>query len=762
MMRFANLKAMLSVTSASIALVGVAPAFAQVVPPSAQGQSTAPAMSDASTTTVPTSGIDDIIVTAQRRSENVQKSSLSIQVLSADAIQRAGATQAGDLITLVPGIQIAAIGSVVQVAIRGVGDTSTNALSTPAVAFNVDGVYVSRSTAIGNNFYDIARIEALKGPQGTLYGRNASGGAINLITNAPKLGVSDGYLELEGGNYAMKRAAGAFNLPVGDTFAVRGAFQIIDRDGFLSDGSSDLKTQAGRLRALWKPSSAVSLALNFDIGHNGGKGEGGVLLPRLAGEDPWLAIQSPSSMARVIAGTPPPLQGPTLVVDGPIRQNNRFINTSAQLDWDLGPATLTIIPAYRHTKEDYDAATGFIFQIRNVSRQASLEARLAHNGEKLKWVLGGYLFDEVQHEDTTAIGSLLAVASERIVQAKTRAYAAFGDATFSITPRFRVLGGLRYTSETPELVGANRDLTVFNNPPEIINGKQRFTATTWKAGTEYDIAPHNLVFATVSTGFKAGGINPEAFIAGTNSVYRPEKLTAYSIGSRNRFLDNRLQINLEAFYWDYKNKQEGSITLSNAGYFDFLRTNAGNATLKGGSIDITVRPTNTDTFHLFAEYNDTKFKTFNLLIPTAFFNPAATGCAFSTGPVLGGLPFTNIDCAGRPLTKAPLWVGTAEYSHRFDLANAATLDATLGAQYSSGYFLGTEFLPAERTTSYALLNASLTYVSPSKAWSVTAYVKNITDHPVYTAGIAAPLQAPLIVGNIGAPRTFGGRVRLTF
>src|ERR1700674_268079 len=169
-------------------------------------------------------GLQEIVVTAARREETIQKSSLAIQAISADQASAAGLVQVTDLSKLVPGLQVGMNGGSSQIFIRGVGDFSANALSNPGVAFNVDGVYVGRPEAVNSNFYDISRVEVLKGPQGTLYGRNSSGGAINLITNSPTLDEVKGTLNIESGNYNLYHIDGAINIPISNTLAIRAAF----------------------------------------------------------------------------------------------------------------------------------------------------------------------------------------------------------------------------------------------------------------------------------------------------------------------------------------------------------------------------------------------------------------------------------------------------------------------------------------------------------------------------------------------------------
>jgi iron complex outermembrane recepter protein len=165
-------------------------------------------------------GLSEVIVTAARRAEDVQRAALSIQALSSDALTKGNITNPEDLNSIAPGVSIAATGAVPQVYVRGVGNYSANSYAEAAVAFNLDGVYISRPWASRGMFYDLERVEVLKGPQGTLYGRNASGGAINIITVQPKLGETSGFAELQVGNYNLVQGTAAVNVPLGDTLAL--------------------------------------------------------------------------------------------------------------------------------------------------------------------------------------------------------------------------------------------------------------------------------------------------------------------------------------------------------------------------------------------------------------------------------------------------------------------------------------------------------------------------------------------------------------
>ncbi len=236
-------------------------------------------------------------------------------------------------------------GGASQIYIRGVGDFAASALSNPAVAVNVDGVYISRPQGVNSNFYDLARIEVVKGPQGTLYGRNASGGAVNLITNNPRFDGVHGNLSATLGNYSQRQFEGALNLPLSGTVALRGAFSINDRDGYLSDGTDDEDRKAARVRLLWQPSDDLSVLFNVDGAKEEGRGPGYVQLPRQGNSDPWRSASSPQANG-ILAGTPP-IGFLVAPIGTDSFRDNQFWNVSAELNWDFGPATLTLLPAYR-------------------------------------------------------------------------------------------------------------------------------------------------------------------------------------------------------------------------------------------------------------------------------------------------------------------------------------------------------------------------------------------------------------------------------
>ncbi len=702
-------------------------------------------------------GIEDITVTASRRVQNVQKTALAIQAVAGSNLRAAGVTQVTDLSKVVTGIQVGQAGSSSQVYIRGVGDFSANPLANPGVAFNVDEVYVARPEAVSPTFFDVSRIEVLKGPQGTLYGRNTAGGAINLITNSPVLGSTAGGAYVEIGNYDLVHVQLAQNLPISDTVAVRLALNEIYRNGYLSDGSDDDKEQGGRAKLLYKPTNDLTLRLNADAEHLYGEGGGYVYLPRAPGASAWDALSSGVNNAYLAS------LNPAVLPQGRGAQDNSYYNVNAQLDWNLGFGTLTIIPAFRH-EDTYNVSYNVERQtLTERSDQESLEARLGGATANLKWVAGLYFFNEVNPGRIQILISPDILHSDIPYLPHGTSYAGFGEATYSVTDQLRIIAGGRYTVEQRHLSGTYNAYPASDpnqlEELEAFGGHVNFYSFTYKAGLEYDVAPTSLAYFTASTGFKSGGLTQT--VAPIN-VYYPEKVFALEVGSKNRFFDNRLQVNLEGFYWKYRNQQNSFLTFDPLGNVNFLTENAGSADIEGFNLDVVARPTDNDTLHFISEYDDSHYTEFTYRVPDIFYNPVAPGCragAVSPGPVF---PLQAIDCAGFPLAHSPKWTGIIDLDHRFDFSSGATFDVDANVRMATKAYVAVDFTPAEQAPGFEMLNFNLTYRPPSQRWTLVAYAHNVTDAREYTGGQESQNAAPLFAANINPPRTYGAQLTYTW
>lgn len=743
------------------------------------------AAQDAADASEDQAGIADIVITANRYEENAQRSALSIEAVSSEEITRTGVSRPEDIARLATGVTIGTGANLPQIYIRGVGNYATNNYAEGAIALNIDGVYISRGWAATGIYFDLNRIEVLKGPQGTLYGRNASGGAINIITNRPRFGEFSGYVEGEIGNYDLFSVNGALNIPVSDTVALRFAGRIATRDGYLDDGYNDESSEAARAHLLFQPSSDVSLLVSAFYQHNGGKGASFTLANDNG--DPWAGPTQQAWRDIILANAGPPgfLMAGALPNDAGFRDATIY-GVSAELNVDLGPATLTILPAYRYGEQsDRFFVPNYEFTEDETDKQTTLEVRLSNRSDRLRWVLGGYFFDERQGNiagrplrfNQTGFSA----ADIPAFESQTRSYAVFGQFTYGLTDTFRLTGGLRYTYERKTQDGINIDFrapatlppnlacapgyTLTPTPPLAttpcalafsLAERITYNSVTWKAGFEFDVADRSLLYGNVSTGFKSGGF----FAAPPPSSFGPERLLAVDFGLKNRLLDNRLQLNFELFYYDYKDHQEAYLgPTSLPGYFTLVTANAGKATSYGGMIDLLFQPTPNDRFSAGIQYNHTNYDSFLYGAPPI--GVPVTGCA-----VGGGF----VDCSGFQLVRTPTWTGNVSYDHIFELNNGGTIQAGTSVQFSSSYYTAVDFLDSQKESGFALVDADLIYTAPSGAWSVALWGRNLTDQTVFTSSFRAPfvngnaVAGPdgMIAGSLRPPRTFGARFRINF
>ena len=773
------------------ALVGAllcgAAAMASVVPAEAQtasGASTSddkpgdPQASSPSGQSDPAAndGLGDIVITAQRRSENLQRSAIAASAVSGTDLANAGVTDVANVSKLVPSLVVAqSSGSATNFYIRGVGTFAASILRENPIAFNFAGVYVASPAAPVGTLYDLERIEVLKGPQGTLYGRNATGGSINIIPVAPQLDTVSGSATAEYGSYDAKRATLAINVPLGNAFAVRLAGQVVDRDGYMSDGTDDERGAAVRASILFKPRNGFSWTVIGDYFRQWGKGAGSVLLPSA------LTPTAPDPSARIGAGDPRSvaelkLRFPTLVgtatgvnppgTDGYNR--GRYWGVTSDIEADLGFAALSLVSGYRNSRPRYlSYALGYNFVDDENGKQFSNELRLASNGGgPFRYVVGAYYFSE----DKTGFNQFNQGPlqnSSYNVKLSTESLAAFGQATYSILPGLRIVGGIRQTHETRKIRAsiATASFRVPNPTPNVVIGRLSFDNTTWRAGVEYDAAPASLLYATVATGFKSGGF----IYSVVNNTYRPEKLTAYTLGSKNRFFDNRLQANLEVFYWDYKDQQinyVGPVQLVPGTYSAAGTTaNAGAAKLYGADLELRFQPTPRDTFSGEVQYLHSRYDSLQYVQLSATGAAPRTACTISPNaslPIAAPAKLFNVDCSGRSAINAPKWSVNLGYQHRFELGSDYELVGDVHSRIESSRYLSIEYLPEERQGGYTTTDLLLTLRSRTAGWSLSAFVNNVENRTVLSSsgGLRPFLNTAYAV--LRPPRTYGGRIAYTF
>lgn len=722
-----------------------------------------------------------IFVTAQRREESLQDAALPIDALGAAQIARSGISDPQKLNDLIPALVVQPTGLSSSFFIRGVGAASLNSFQENAVAFNVGGVYYSRPSAPVGSFYDLERIEVVKGPQGTLYGRNATAGAINLIPRQPELGEVGGNFSAEYGNYDSLKLAGAINLPLGAIAALRVATQIVDRDGYLSDGYDDENGWATRAQLLIEPSDGFSALLAADYYEQRGMGIGTVLVPspqtpnapsvdlRIGASDPTIReILRQRTLASF--GFPPfsglPQETREALINHPRDDgyiNSEFYGVSLTLNADLGFADGTAIFAYRKSEPDTLTYPGFPAIQQEDVDQYSAEFRLASNNDgPLEYVVGAFYFSETADAYNFFDQGLLATTVYRPLL-KTDSVAVFGELTFHVNDQLRLLGGARYTIENKNLAGDTRSYSLFNpNSPTVpISGDLDYKEPDFKVGVEFDVTEDNLLYATVSTGFKAGGFFASA---GTNT-FAPERLTAYTFGSKNQFLDDKLTINLEGFYWQYTDQQltyVGPVQTTPGNFAQAgVTVNAGRARIFGAELDIEARPTSQDRFGATVQYLNSKYNELEYAAISASGAPLLTRCVVANDPrtVTPPTRLFIVDCSGRPGLNSPKWSINLNYDHRFDLGGNLSLTVGANTHIESASWINLDYLDFQRRDGFMRSSAFAEF--EGDAWSLTAFVDNIENETVFQGSLTRPI-INVTLFSLRPPRTYGLRFAYDF
>jgi iron complex outermembrane receptor protein len=740
--------------------------------------------------------LKEIVVTAQRRSENLQRAAIPVSAISGDALLNAGISDTANLSKLVPALQIQpAGGSTLNIYIRGVGTLQGNSFGENPIAYNFNGVYLARPTAPVGSLYDLERIEVVKGPQGTLYGRNATGGAINVLPKAPVLGELGGDVTLEYGNFNNKRGNAAINVPLGDKAALRIAGQIVNRDGFLSDGYSDEVGEAVRASLKFEASPQLSVTLVGDYFHLGGKGVGSVLVPGTATPAGFPVVSAPpidsliggsdsrstAALQAFTAGlfAPPFCGGPGgFVTSGCVQpprgdgfNDSKFYGLSATIDADLGFARLTVIPAWRQSKPRFlTYMPGFRGEIAETSDQTSVEVRLSGPDDAaFSYVVGGFWFSERQTATNFFVQGNLST-TRFTPDLDTDSLAVFGQARLRLADTVRLVAGARYTDETrrqsTSFAAGGLPGPVFPALGVPATGRLQFDKITWKAGVEWDAGPRSLVYANVSTGFKAGGF----FVSlPPNNSFRPEELTAYTIGSKNRFLDNRLQLNIEAFYWDYKDQQisfVGGIPTPTGIGSGLVTINAGQARMYGADVELQYSVTPNGTFSANVQFLDGRYDSLVFTALSVSGAPVRTGCTITGSRAANpGTPsparFYDLNCSGRATVNSPRWTAVLGYDHRIDLSGGLGLVLSVRSRIESRRDRTIDYLPETAQSGFTNSDLLATLEGKEQRWSVTGYVSNIENNIVKAGATLRPVLNT-VYAPLRLPRTYGIRGTVRF
>lgn len=714
--------------------------------------------------TTDSGGIAEIIVTAQKRSESLQKTAAAITALAPETLRQSGINDLAQVQTIVPAARFHQEGNTTQVFLRGVGSNLDFANVETTVAFNFNGTFVPREGA-SIALFDLDRLEVLPGPQGTLYGRSALGGVINVNFRRPSHDTET-TASLEVGNYSTFHGTFTQNIPLGENLAMRFAADYHYNDGLMSDGSYSKDDWVARLGLLYDPSDNVSVYLWGYAAQKRGhpanlvnKGTNPVTgaydEPAYLGDDPW--DTSWPTRTLLFPG------GPMLssLLGTPKKERGKFDNyaVGAQIDIGIGDdTTLTYIPSYFYLNNRTFYWLGSIQSGPYFSyySQTNHELRFSGESERLKWLVGlnGYTGvtrgSYVIFTGTTALGTGFGLPSFLPQSSVTRLHnsgaAIFGEATYSLSDTLRIVAGGRYSynrknargNSLPE--GVLSALGVIPGPVPEYTFTRSFKHFDYKLGVEYDVADNAMAYLTYQTGYGPGTFNE--YKPGTplnnslnlpqDNLVKPAKLYSWTAGIKMRLLDNKLQINNEAFYYIY---EDLLMQAYNVGAPINTIFNAKRVEIYGNQLDISIRPTDNTMITAYASYLHGRNKDF--IDPT-------TGISYNglSGPYSAD------------------WTVGANVYHDFQF-DSGYLRAQADARYESEWFADFVHNRGTRQEPYAKVNASLTWYSQDERWNFGMWCRNITNQAVIAATAAAGIPGPA-TAYMDQPRTYGLRAGVKF
>ena len=689
---------------------------------------------------VQSGGIEEIVVTAQKRSESLQKTPISMMAMTGADIEKKGIADITDLRTLVPSLAVTPhpnSATTARVFIRGIGNNDDQITVDPSVAVYLDGIYIARNQGLSAEVAEVERIEVLRGPQGSLYGRNATGGAINYITRAPELGEFSAKQTLAIGNYDQFRSRTRVNIPVGETLAVELGYLHSQKDGFVDnpgtgvDRWGDQRRDAYRAAVLWQPTDALQLRYTYDRSD--------------INDTPVFMVAAPfyPRMAdRPTAGSP--LVRNLMPNDATSQGHNLTIS------WEVADdVTLRSLTGYRKlssiTNQNYLTGVAGPFPLiltgfDQKQDQWSEELQLVGStfDRRLDYVLGAYYFDEDgESSDYSAITGRPRM--DRVATIHNRAYALYGQAT--LRPAFMeglyLTGGLRWSRDERK---ATLDQTIVpaTGLPTVLPrgaGDNHFSNISPSLVIGYNANASLNIYAKYARGYKTGGYNIRASsIARFNEGFGPETLDSFELGIKSSWLDNHLQANLALFRSNYKDIQTNiQSDPTNVAITDVF--NAGKARIQGFELDLIAKPIDALTLSVNYAYLDAKFQQI-------------------------------LDQAGNDITsrytfvEAPKHTLTTSLEYRFPDTPIGVLTANID------YFLKSKVSTstADRRYvigDYGLLNARLTLSDIPVgfgSWRLSAFGKNLTDKEYYIAHFNGGLPSAIF----GDPRTYGLEVTFEY
>ncbi|MGF7146717.1 iron complex outermembrane receptor protein [Sphingomonas zeicaulis] len=691
----------------------------------------------------------DIVVTAQKREQTLLEVNAAVQAIGGDQLREDGVKSFVDLSQHTPGVIVTTPlvgGSTVQnFTIRGIGFDDFRPNGNPSAAVHFDGIYQGSSALIGGQMFDVQRVEVLKGPQGTLYGRNTTAGAVNVISNKPSTHV-EGLAFVDYGSFNTLRAEGAVNVPFSQTIALRVSGLYDRTDGFLTrlgaNGLGGTTPVPGVIPPIIDPGRSDEAAgVDFygarallSIGMNGPTE---LLFNVHAFKDDGGQGQS----ERANLGLPPRSYYSNLDA----RRKRKSWGASVTLNQEIGDsAMLTALAGYEFLDSDYDWDDGqptrtFDIDYKDKIHQGSVEVRLQNrDAGNFNWTVGGaYFRDSVDLYSILDGSDTYRTIFEADYKQNRESFAGFANVDVLVAPRLRVEAGIRLTHETGRFDGSTLDLDPYGltvagrvfDLPAIFDNRMKETSPSGRATISYELSDSARAYASIGRGFRAGGFDGTTiWSAPEANAFDSEEVWAYEAGVKFLPRGGPVQIEAAAFYYDFSNIQAGS-TVVYDGASTAVRTNVGKARSYGAELSVRAKPVRNLDLDLGVALLDTEI----LEIET-------------------GTEAERLRRVGSDLPFAPNMTINGMIRYELPLSERVSLIPQVNARFVSTYYGNLD--NNSEAGDFTLVNARVD-LRLDKRWSIAGFVRNLTD-TVYSTG------ASNVARISGAPRTWGVSVGARF
>ena len=704
--------------------------------------------------------LEEIVVTATKVAQDIGSTPAAITAITADALGPGGIREVRDLALSVPNLSVGDQFGVNRTFIRGIGMTSIDLGADGAVAFLQDGAMIPRPSHQLAGFYDLEQIEVLRGPQGTLYGRGATAGVVNMITRKPTEDL-DGYLNYTLGNYSATTVEGALGGPIGgETVMGRISGKADKRDGYgrnLTTGKpvDNRNAQAVRGSLRFKPSDTLDLVLMADYFQEDDYNYAFHFLGTTVVPEDQLAhnLLGGRTIFDYYADRGRKPNQRNIVSDqDPINERDGTA-VSGIIDWDFADGwNLKSITAWRDfnrfLRDDLDGSDVDMFGQNNYIEESeswSQDFTVAGTAANVEWLLGANYFSEKMHGEVkvplTNLGLVFGLPADFFNSGNywqngdvdVEAYGLFVQGRYSFNDAFALTLGARYNYEKREGSGSFIFDALGVNVPT--DREKSWDKVTPKVLLEYKTSNDGLAYLQFTQGFKSGVIN----IGSLNDVIDPEFVDAYEIGYKMPFADDRASLRTAAFFYDYTDLQVGFVNEQSV----VETVNAASAEIMGVEVELYARFTEGLSGNLSATWLD------------------ATYTDFVTGDYRQN--FEQVDLSGNYLQNAPKYTLHGALDYRRPVTATGAFVGRVEASYQDKVYF-TEFNNSDaEQDAYGLLNLMAGYEGGDGKWSVTGWVRNATDEFVYSNNIiTAPLYGSVRVGSLLPPRTYGLTLALNF